>query len=88
MPPDNDPGYARLLLLVGGIASDVKNILVRQDNHDARITRHENRQHVEMALLSARIRVLEQFRWRLVGITTALTLTIPVAVTYFLRGVM
>lgn len=67
MPPDNDPGYARLLLLVGGIAADVKNILTRQDGQDARITRLEDRIVKEQEAITARLRALEAFKWKLIG---------------------
>lgn len=56
MAPTDDPGYARLLLLVGGIASDVKNILTRQDRQDDKIS-----------LIEKRINALEAFRWKAVG---------------------
>lgn len=57
MTENSDPGYARLLLLVGGIAADVKSILTRQDRQDNTIDRVE-----------IRIEKLEAFRWRLAGI--------------------
>lgn len=56
MAPNEDPGYARLLLLVGGIAADVKNILVRQDRQDDKLSTMEKR-----------IVALEAFRWKAVG---------------------
>lgn len=56
MAPESDPGYTRLLLLVGGIAADVKNILTRQDRQDATISGIENR-----------IETLEAFKWKAIG---------------------
>lgn len=67
MAPESDPGYTRLLLLVGGIAADVKNILTRQDRQDATI------QGIE-----TRIERLEAFKWKAIGglmVVTALTTT-------------
>ncbi len=73
--PRDDPGYARLLLLVGGIAADVKNILTRQDRQDHSIDR-----------LEERILRLEAFRWKTAGVAVA----VPVVLTaagLFLGGV-
>lgn len=56
MAPIEDPGYTRLLLLVGGIAADVKSILTRQDRQDAVIDGIEKR-----------IERLEAFKWKAIG---------------------
>ena len=71
MPPNEDPGYSRLLLLVGGIAHDVKNILVRQDRQDLRIDRHETRIDKAISDHDYRMRKLEAFRWKVAGLTVA-----------------
>lgn len=56
MAPNEDPGYARLLLLVGGIDANVKNILIRQDRQDDKI------ESVEKRIVS-----LEAFKWKAIG---------------------
>lgn len=78
MPPETDPGYVRLLLLVGGIASDVKNVLLRQDGQDDRITRLEDRIIKEQEAITTRLRALEAFRWRLYGMAVVIPTLIAV----------
>lgn len=72
MAPTDDPGYARLLLLVGGIAADVKNVLLRQDGQDARITRLEDRIVKEQDAITSRLRSLEAFKWRMIGMAVVI----------------
>lgn len=72
MTQNSDPGYARLLLLVGGIAADVKSILTRQDRQDNTIDRVE-----------VRIEKLEAFRWKLVGVAIAAPTLLTLTGLYF-----
>lgn len=78
MPPETDPGYVRLLLLVGGIASDVKNVLLRQDGQDDRITRLEDRIVKEQDVIIVRLRALEAFRWKMYGMAVVIPTLIAV----------
>lgn len=72
--PRDDPGYARLLLLVGGIAADVKNILTRQDRQDHSIDKIEDR-----------IIRLEAFRWKTAGVAVSVPVVLT-ALGFFIQG--
>ena len=61
---DSDNG--QLMRLIGEISSDTKHILLRQDKQDARLDRMDNR-----------MRGVEKFQWKLMGIATV----VPVALT-------
>jgi hypothetical protein len=56
---DTDNG--QLMRLIGEISSDTKHILLKQDKQDARIDR-----------IDARVRTVEKFQWKLMGIATAI----------------
>lgn len=69
--PHNESSYDRLLVMVGGIAADVKNILIRQDRQDTRIDRHEQRIDKMIDTVDQRVSKLEAFRWKVAGIAIA-----------------
>ncbi len=77
MAPREDPGYNRLLLLVGEIAGDVKNILTHQTRQDDRIDRNEARQSEVNDEVRKRIIALEKFKGKMLGIA----LVIPLVMT-------
>ena len=61
-----DTENGALMRLIGEISSDTKHILLRQDKQDARLER-----------MDSRVRTVERFQWKLMGIAT----TIPLIIT-------
>lgn len=70
-------GDDNIMLLLGGIATDVKHILTRQDRQDLRIDRHESRMDKALDAFDVRVRRLEAFRWKVAGIAVG----VPVILT-------
>jgi len=77
--PMEDPGYARLLLMVGEIAGDVKNLLTRATEQTARITRMEDRQNTVNIATEERLQKLEKTRGKLLGIAWAVPVVLTIA---------
>jgi len=82
MAPREDPGYTKLLLLVGEIAGDVKNILTHQSRQDDRIDRNEARQGETNEDMRKRIIALEKFKGKMLGI--ALVIPLVVSLLWFI----
>ncbi len=76
MAPREDPGYTKLLLLVGEIAGDVKNVLTHQTRQDDRIDRNEARQSEVNDEVRKRIVALEKFKGKLLGIAVVIPLVL------------
>jgi hypothetical protein len=55
-------------LLIGGIASDTKHILAKLSIQDDRLSKHSNR-----------IADLEKFKWRILGMATAVSAAVPIS---------
>ena len=77
--PREDPGYARLLLMVGEIAGDVKNLLTRATEQNDRVNRMEDRQNGVNGHYEDRLQRLEKMRGKLLGLAWATPVVISVA---------
>lgn len=76
--PREDPGYAKLLLLVGEISGDVKNLLTRSAEHTERLNRSEDRQGHVNEETERRLQLLEKTRGKLLGIAWAIPVALAV----------
>lgn len=61
----------KLYLLLGEMSADIKNILKKGTEQDARLDNH-----------SQRITVVERFQWKLVGIASGISGAIAVATKF------
>ena len=87
--PNEDPGYAKLLLLVGEISGDVKNLLTRSAEHTERLNRHEDRQNKMNDDTERRLQLLERTRGKLLGIAWAVPVLLTaagIAITRWYNG--
>lgn len=78
-PPREDPGYSRLLLMVGEIMGDVKNLLTRSTEQSKRISRMEDRQNGVNTRIYERLELLEKTRGKLLGIAWAIPVVLTIA---------
>lgn len=65
----HDPDH---LILLGGISADIKHILQMLE-----------KQNQELAAIHARVNTLEAFRWKILGIVTAIPTFITALGLYF-----
>jgi len=87
--PREDPGYAKLLLMVGEIAGDVKNLLTRATEQTQRVNRMEDRQQTINGHYEERLQKLEKMRGKLLGIAWAAALVVAAcgaAIVRYLNG--